>query len=255
MQIEAVTVCVNYADFLQETLPRLIPQVTRLIVVTTPNDKETIRLCRKYGVICRPTDLLNKDDDPFAKARGIDYGLAYCRQDSWILHIDADIAVPPLMKSWLEWTKLNEECIYGVDRVNCTNYDDWQKYKLETHDVGALQHDHWCLVTPPTFPLGSRIAIRDYEGYIPIGYWQLWHGKHNRRYPLLQSSAERTDVLHAIQWESENRRLLPNFFVIHLESEPRATMGVNWQGRKTKRFGPLRANNSVATNYGKTGEI
>ena len=40
-RIEAVTVCVDYADYLEETLPFLLPHVDDLVVVTTPEDGRT----------------------------------------------------------------------------------------------------------------------------------------------------------------------------------------------------------------------
>ncbi len=236
MHIEAVVVCDQYGDYLAETLPHNLPHVDRMVVVTSLEDKETQELCRRFGITCRPTDLLRKNGDPFAKARGIDYGIAYLRQDAWILHMDADIVMPPMARKWLEWVPLDEECIYGADRVLCPNYEEWTNYRI-TRD---MQHDYWCRVNPPSFPLGARLSIREYGGYIPIGYWQLWHGKHGRRYPLFQSSAEHTDVLHAIQWPAKLRKLIPDFLVVHLE-EANHKMGVNWNGRTTPRFAPKTA--------------
>ncbi len=67
-----------------------------------------------------------------------------------------------------------------------------------------LQHRHHCLLTPPPFPLGSRLVLREQGGYVPIGFFQLWHGRHGRRYPLRQGSAEHTDVLHALQWPRDS---------------------------------------------------
>ena len=97
-----------------------------------------------------------------------------------------------------------------------------------------LQHRHHCLLTPPPFPIGSRLVLREQGGYVPIGFFQLWHG---RRYPVRQGNAEHTDVLHALQWPRDKRRLLEEVFAVHLESE-RSKMGANWSGRKTVPFGP-----------------
>ena len=36
MRIEAVCVCVDYADYLEEVLPFLLPHVDDMVVVTTP---------------------------------------------------------------------------------------------------------------------------------------------------------------------------------------------------------------------------
>jgi hypothetical protein len=96
------------------------------------------------------------------------------------------------------------------------------------------------MVTPqPEFPMGSRLVHNEY-GWLPIGFMQLWHSSKRRQYPITCGSSEHSDVLHAVQWNRENRILLPEFFCYHLESEV-AQMGVNWQGRKTKIFGPEKA--------------
>lgn len=50
MRIEAITVSVNYDDFLAETLPLNRPLFDDMIVVTTPEDVETQRICRYWDV-------------------------------------------------------------------------------------------------------------------------------------------------------------------------------------------------------------
>jgi hypothetical protein len=93
------------------------------------------------------------------------------------------------------------------------------------------------MVTPQSeFQLGSRLVHLEY-GYCPIGYFQLFHAITRRKYPIVCGSAEYSDVLFAVQWPREERILLPEFFVYHLESES-IKMGANWDGRKTKVFGP-----------------
>ncbi|MCJ7647237.1 MAG: hypothetical protein MUP85_01365, partial [Candidatus Lokiarchaeota archaeon] len=50
---------------------------------------------------------------------------------------------------------------------------------------------------------------------------------------------DRTDVIQAKKFSRENRELLPEIIVIHLESEGLdvGSMGKNWKGRMTKQFG------------------
>jgi hypothetical protein len=113
---------------------------------------------------------------------------------------------------------------------------------LSSKAFDRLQHRYHCMIQPPAlaghnFPLGTRIALREHGGYVPIGFFQLWNARHERRYPLLQGSAEHTDVLHALQWAAGKRRLIPEIIGIHLSSEP-GPMGANWSGRTSRRFGP-----------------
>ena len=238
-RIEAVTVCHNYADFLEQTLPRNLAHFDHYLVVTHEDDRRTINLCHKLGVECRRTNLMHfSERDPFAKARAIDFGLAYLRRDDWVVHLDADVYLPPTTRNILNTIPLDPACIYGVDRCNCTSFDAWQQF-IRCPALNLHQHTEGCLTLPPTFPLGARITLPHYGGYVPIGFFQLWNAGRfpHRRYPLNQGSAEHTDVLHAIQWPAPNRRLIPEIIAVHLESEP-ADMGANWTGRRTREFGP-----------------
>jgi len=245
MLIDAVTVSAGYADFLAATLPVNLPHLNRLVVVTTPDDWETMDVCKRFSVECRATKLMTAGGAKFAKARGIDYGLAYLASSNWVLHYDADIAFPPNMRRALQNRPMNPKSLYGVDRVYCNSYEDWQAY------LGTDRHQHQdhYRIDPPGFALGSRIAIHAYDGYLPIGYFQLWHASTGRRYPTTeQDGAEHTDVLHAIQWDAEDRHLLPDFFVIHLDSQS-SSMGANWKGRQTPRFGPAPSSVKPAPSY------
>jgi hypothetical protein len=236
-RLECVTVCVDYADFLRETLPYNQRHFDRVVIVTTDGDKSTRNLCDHLGVECLITDLMSRDGR-FAKARGIDYGLANLRGDGWIVHLDADIWLPPQTRHLLSHTDLDERCIYGIDRTNCVGYDNWRQF-IESHPQAAAHHQHVrdCLIVPPPFPMGARISIRHYGGFIPIGFFQMWHqGRAKKRYPIDHGGAERTDVLHSLQWPAQQRKLLPELIAVHLESES-SHMGVNWNGRRSKPFG------------------
>lgn len=238
MQIEALTVCVGYCDFLRETLPRNLPHFDRCVVVTSFDDAETVEFCRQMSVECYPTDVCYKDGDAFNKGRCVDFGLSFLRRNDWVWHWDADTYFPPMTRRLIEWSNPDPSCIYGMDRVLCVGWEQWQKY-LSSHHSSRMGHDYHCRITPPEgMPMGSRIAIADQDGYLPIGFSQLWSGTHGRRYPRHQApSAEHTDVLHAMQWPRDKRRLLEEVLAIHLESEI-SPMGTNWRGRKTKRFEP-----------------
>jgi hypothetical protein len=243
--IEAIIVSDGYSDFLSETLPLNLPHFDRVVVVTGFDDPDTLELCRRLSVECIPTDVMNKGGDQFNKGRAVDFGLSYLRRDAWVCHIDADIALPPMARRLIEWANPDESCIYGIDRVNCVGFDKWRKYQQIPNSY-RMGHDYHCRVSPPGttygdydlhMPLGSRIALADHDGYVPIGFFQLFSGKLGRRYPRHQSeSAEHSDVLFALQWPRGNRRLMPELIAIHLESE-KCAMGTNWKGRKTKTFG------------------
>src|SRR5438132_4131231 len=102
MRIEAVTICVNYADFLRAVAPFNLPHLDRWVIVTTPEDEETRTACRACSLECVTTNDFQRDGDPFAKSRGIERGLAHIEGRDWILHLDADIALPADFQAVLE---------------------------------------------------------------------------------------------------------------------------------------------------------
>lgn len=239
MLLEAVTVCVNYSDYLEEVMPHNLPHLDLWTVVTTPEDRATRALCHRYGVRCLATDAFHRDAERprINKSRGINYGLAHQSGNGWMLHLDGDIALPPQFRRMIENAELDPGCIYGMDRVNCKGPQEWDAYRSSPDP----QYLWSCLVNPPRrWPLGARIAHGDYGGYTPIGFFQMWNPKGSgiSRYPVkVEGDMEHTDVLHAIQWTRQKRQLLPEGFCIHLESAG-AGFGDNWRGRKTPPFRP-----------------
>jgi hypothetical protein len=247
MRIEAVTVCVDYGDFLAATLPHLLPLVDDLVVVTSPEDLETRYVCQRWNVRCLMTDLHHRKGSRFNKARLINHGLNHLSRRDWLLHIDADIVVPPNARMLFGNADPSEACLYGVDRVNCPSFAEWQAFVADP----SFRAEWGYLINPPRgWTLGTRLSHGDYGGYMPIGYFQLWHSSQRIRYPVGEDAdAEHTDVLHAAEWPRDRRVLLPEFYVIHLGTGP-ATMGANWHGRTTQRFGPVAPDAAAVPMYG-----
>lgn len=236
-RLEAVVVCLNYGDFLAETLPYNLPQVDRLVVVTHHDDLMTKEVCRKWSVECVLTDLFYEWGNTFEKGAAINRGLCALRQRGWIIQLDADIVLPLTTRNMLDKSALRRDCIYGAERCNIQTYDQWRRSKATYHTEPQFGY-RYLVNSPAHTPLGATLVHKQY-GYCPIGYFQLWHSeymqKHEIRYPETHGSAEEADVQWALNWPRANRLLLPTIRVFHLESEPCA-MGTNWNGRRTKPF-------------------
>lgn len=233
-RIDAVSVCVNYGDFLVQTLPHNRQHFDRYIVVTDRADQLTKHVCEYYRVECIQTDCFYDDGAKFNKARGINAGLAALGKEDWVLHLDSDIYLPPWTRTILNASVLDGESIYGIDRLMCHSYRDWVNYLAQP----VAMHEHYYLVQARAFPMGSRVAhYNQPDGWFPIGFFQLWNPKQSgiTRYPENSHNADHTDVVFAKAFPQGKRRLLPEFYGIHLDSE-RAEMGVNWQGRATQPF-------------------
>lgn len=238
MYIEAVTVCIGYDDFLLETIPYNIPHLDRWLIVTRPEDKKTREVCRRFNLDV----LLSDDGHPvFSKGRLIERGLQHLSANGWRLHLDADIALPNRFKHLLQTAEVNEDSIYGVDRVMVRSWQEWKK--LQATGFMHSGYDYQCRINlPDGLNIGTRWGALE-TGYCPIGFFQLWHsvtdewrGVRIKPYPTNHNSACRTDVQHALQWDRRKRGLIPEIIVVHLESE-KCQKGINWNGRKSKRFG------------------
>lgn len=236
MYLEGVIVCVNYSDYLAYTLPHNRSHFDNLVVVTDLKDESTKHVCDYYHVKCVQTDAFYEDGNSFNKGKGINEGLKHLNKSDWVIHLDADIYLPPLTRHILENVPLQKNKMYGVDRLMCPSYDEWMKFQSKPRKI----NDSYVFVYLDAFQIGVRICEFNNKdgGYEPIGYFQLWNPKGSNvfDYPTEHDFCDRTDVIHCKKFRRENRELLPEFAVIHLDSI-NAEMGTNWQGRKTPIFG------------------
>lgn len=245
MQVEAITVCVGYGDFLDAVAPQNLPHFHRWIVVTHPTDDKTRAVCRKYSIECQLSEeMYTHGTGPFNKARAINKAIQQCKGDDWILHIDADIALPIDFHQCVLDAHLHPDSIYGATRLNVMCEDNWELVKRE----GLISRkDTWVTnMQRNGCTIGGNVAKLG-MGYSPIGFFQLWAGHHSlqwvypgRVYPEGHGNASRTDTQFALQWDRRNRILIPELIVFHLESEA-AEVGANWNGRKTRLFQGSRA--------------
>lgn len=235
MKIEAIITSVNYADFLAHTIMLNRGMFDRVIVVTSPEDKDTPRICDYWRIECHITDAFQSRWGSFCKGTGINEGLAKLDKDAWICHMDADIALPPNTREALERTNLDTSMIYGIDRVECKSYESWQRF-IGNPEPNVAGNGFFIHTTHSPFQVGTRVAFNHEGGYIPIGFFQLWHADSGvLRYLEGHTDAGREDSHFAAQWPRAKRGFIPEITAYHLESES-AESTVNWKGRKTKPF-------------------
>ena len=208
-----------------------------LVVVTSPDDKATQAVCDHYFVRCLVTDAMFRGGQVFNKGAAIEEGLRALDAPDYVCVYDSDIAFPPRAGELLRDAHLDEQCLYGVDRLMVPSFEAWASFltrPVRQHYQGSA----W----PVPFPVGYRVTHAG-RGYLPIGFFQLFnvHSAYlgTPWYPTEFDTAAESDLRFALKYPRGNRHVLPDFFVYHLESEADpAAVGTNWSGRKTKAFGP-----------------
>ncbi len=244
MYLEGITVSVGYADFLSDTLQRNISLFDKFLVVTAPDDSQTQRLCHHLSVPCLLTNDFTRDGQPFNKGRAIQRAFNNIEGREWILHLDADIVLPPRLRTYLAAADLDQEKIYGCDRMMVPSWDAWQRIQQGGY---VQQGSHAYILPHEKYPIGARWASPT-DGYVPIGFFQLFHregifkkgtGIFKRPYVSHHGDASRADVQFGLQWDRRQRELLPELLVWHLGTPIQVNnVGLNWKGRVSGPWGP-----------------
>jgi hypothetical protein len=226
LRLEAVTVSVGFDDLLDETLTINHPQLDTMIVVTSHADRRTQGVARKHGAICVQTDLFSKHGRAFNKGAAINAGFGHFQYYGWRMHLDADIALPDNFRRVLfNHTPLVKSDLYGADRVNVIGRHELEDLKHCT----TPQHTHQCIVESQVARAHGGRFVDTLHGYLPLGYFQLWHARTQKSYPYSLGTAEHDDCLFAMLWPEAHRHLLQSIIVYHIcEREP--VWGENWDG-------------------------
>lgn len=243
MKIEAVTVCVNYADYLEQIAAQNRRLLDRWIVVTKASDERTRSVCCRHSIEIVLTDEFEREGK-FVKSRAINAGLRQLTGDGWLLQLDSDICLPYDLAECLDDAHIIPGNIYGCNRLCIPGLKAWQELQAK----GLYSRFNGWLTEFRDRPKGcylGGIPAGIGNGYTPIGFFQLWHGSETlswgsarKWYPKAHGNAARTDTQFSSLWDRRNRILIPELLVFHLENENASDgMGHNWEGRTTKEFG------------------
>lgn len=161
-KFEIVTACVNHAHFLKETLPINKRKVDNVIVITSPTDFETQKVCKDNDVECIKTDLFFKYGAPFNRGLALNEGFRRLKYNSWVLHLDSDIILPKGYENILKEDneKLQNNTLYGTKRVELSDREEYLNLLKE-----------FALFTQPQ-PIGEYISNQDQVG---CGFFQLFN--------------------------------------------------------------------------------
>lgn len=219
--IGALTVCVNYSDYL-ECIISNAHHFDEWLIVTSREDRDTQELCDRYQLGCVFSDRIYKSDGTFdavfQKAAALNDGLERL-QSKWAITIDSDILLPTNFRGYLDSLSLDVNCLYGLrGRRICSNVT---QFSVLRDRENWLEND----ASP-----GSDI----------YGYFQMFSlNGPNTRYPEVPESEMESrmreplkgcDVLFSDCFDSESRH---KFSAVGLHLGP---VEQNWKGRVSKQF-------------------
>lgn len=164
-RIHGLTACVGFGSSLYLALPRWLPQLASLTVVSTGWDATTRLVCQQYAAFqptpirLHCTDAFTLHGASFNKGLAMEEARAHMPWQDWILFFDADVVPPPDWSDCL--SDLHPGFLYGCRRYDAPNL----------RSIGC-----------PNLPL----VPDDRVGY---GYFQLFHSRHPlvQRRPLLDT--------------------------------------------------------------------
>lgn len=211
--ISFICVCVNYADYLEETLKYNYSIFDNIYIITTQSDNKTKEIAKKYSNISIiETDIFYKNNHPFNKGAAINLALQSIKNADWILIGDADCIYPHNLKNLI--INLDKNCLYGMKRtiVSCSK---------ELNEILTGKHQ-------------PKLRLEKAMHYTP-GYFQLLNLSADKfinkqiKYPEFPT-AQRVDRWFAkYNFPYNERKIIDESFVIHL-----GPTTINWSGRKSE---------------------
>ncbi len=209
MKLQAVTICINYADYL-ECIVANRRHFDRWVVVTVARDEATQALCAQHGIEVVVSRTLRADGKDFNaahnKSRALNEGLDALDQEGWAVILDSDVLLPRHFRARVEALPLEEGCLYGVaGRKIC---EDREMFEM------LRECEPW-----------DRFCDRHSQ---TIGYFNLFHleGPVNRYVErTTPAGGAHDDWMFTTSFPEQCRRQLP-MRVIHT-----GPPGANWSGR------------------------
>lgn len=235
---------VHYADYLAVTLPawQALRPRAEIIVVTSPDDQETVGVATAAGVRCHATDAWTRPVETFNgapgrvvfnKALALDEAFGFVpgfaeppRHKEYCLAIDADVYP---FGAWPNDAK-RSDTLYGCPRYECLTPDE-----LIAHRDGRTPVDSLHLIPPKirgeSYARSTNLTPEQ-VGAKCLGYFQLFRYLDGRRFGSYRT-AGKYDMDFRNQFA--RRRGLTSLYVLHLGEQNRQ----NWQGRILPPWGTV----------------
>lgn len=204
VEIIAISVSIDYGDYLSQTLPNNRPLFSKFYIVTEERDTETCEIAK-----LNDSDILFTNKTKLGGATFNKSGMIYAAQtivheahpNAWIVLLDADIYLPSDIWAHINVPTLVKNTLYGIARKTYSKYDNYLHNKPSstyTCDVGI------------------------------IGYFQMYFDK-NKMYEKWSKNCSECDMtfLRAFGSTMEFKSIFASHF---------GFKGINWDGRKAAKW-------------------
>lgn len=116
--LAGLTVCVDYAMYLESSIARWAEGLDKLVIVTTPRDTQTRDLCAKWGITPHLTEIFYANGAHFNKGAAMAEAFEACGdKPDWFLFFDADVVPPASWREDLNARTLRPTALHGCTRV------------------------------------------------------------------------------------------------------------------------------------------
>jgi len=203
----AFTVCVDYADILELTAEKNRHHFAEWLIVTTPDDEQTISLCSRFALTPVLTNCFYDDGADFNKWKGLNIALSSRKHLScWFAVLDADVV----------WPRTVDQSFLKIGRL----YTPQRRMYPSIQEIPA--ESEW---------LNHRPVNEEFAGFT-----QIFHSSDPRSRQSKSSNcfydenwrhAGGADTFFQQRWP-DALKVRPPFTVLHLGDD-----GKNWCGRTT----------------------
>lgn len=211
MRIAAVTISIDYADLLAQTLVHNRGAFDDFVVVTAPDDAATPALCASFDVQLCVSRRRTLHGAAFNRGALLNDGFRIVRDADWVAVLDADIVLPAAFASMWRGLVADEHTLHYARRLQCPTLDEWRRAE-----------SNWS-------------TLKLFEDDCPgAGYFQLFSARARRLnsrglwYPEYYPTAAASDLRFRDIWPASRDLGFP---VVHL-----GEAFVNWSGRRSPAF-------------------
>lgn len=209
-KFECITCSVGCADFLKIFLEKNSKHFDKVIVVTAPNDNDSIKVAEKYGATVFITDIFYKDGKKFDRGSAYNEALKYLTYKRWVCFVDVDIILDSNHREKILNSNLDKNIFYGIDRLNVITEEDrrllYENKEFKSHlycehewgfgyyQMFSMNHriiTHKIANKEVIYPSAEDVGLSDYlfriqfgPGYMsPEGRW-FWDDRFQKKLPV-----------------------------------------------------------------------